>query len=438
MRILIVNYRYYVSGGPERYLFNVKKLLEENGHTVIPFSIRSVRNVASEYEKYFADSLGGQDKAYYYEMNRSPRMAMDVAARLYYSFHVRRRLEKLIVKTNPDIAYILHHYNKLSPSVIDACLKFRLPVVVRLSDFFLLCPQSHFMCNGSICEDCLVKGYHACLLNRCVKESYLGSFLKYSAIVFHRHLLGIYDHVDQFVCPSLFLREKMVQGGFSTEKLTVIKTFVDKANVESELRDEGQYILYIGRLSPEKGVDLLLKAFARSELWKLGIKIHVVGGQFKELEGFVFTDIERTIINHSVEFKGFLNISAVNNSIEGCLFTVQPARWYENLPNAILESYRFMKPVIATNIGSLPEIVIDGKTGLLFRLEDIDDLAEKLRILAKNGDLRKEMRPHIAELLREHTESVHYNQLIRLFGETISRTGTPHRDNNTAMNPPGK
>ena len=417
MKVLIINYRYFISGGPERYLFNVTKLLEENGHQVIPFSIRSDRNKKNEYEKYFVNPIGGQDVHYFHEGKKNIRYAIDTVARLFYSCHVRNKLTELIENEQPDVAYILHHYNKLSPSVISACKSHGVRVVMRLSDFFLLCPQAHFLRNGVICEDCHQRSLLSCVRNKCVKNSRIGSLLKAAALYFHKNILKIYDDVDKFVCTTDFMKSKLIQDGVDVDRVNVIRTFTNNLGEEELDNTEGNYILYFGRFTYEKGVDILINAYYRSRLYDVGIRLMLVGGKLSDIK-----EVDAEILNKIGSFittYDFLPTEKLEPLIKGCLFTVVPSRWYENLPNTILESYRHSKPVISSDIGSLPEVVEHGLTGLLFRNENISDLSENLKILAFDGNKRMQMRKDVIRKSAAYSQDMHYKSLINILRGVI-------------------
>ena len=136
MKILMVNYRYFVSGGPEKYMFNIKKVFEANGHTVVPFSIESNKNVQTEYSKYFVSPIGGKDVVYYNEYKKTPKTIMQMISRSFYSFEVENALSRQIEIEKPDVVYILHHVNKLSPSVINAAKKAKEKFFVKFGGFF--------------------------------------------------------------------------------------------------------------------------------------------------------------------------------------------------------------------------------------------------------------------------------------------------------------
>ena len=415
LRILLINYRYFVSGGPERYMFNVKALLEQAGHEIVPFSIKSRNNINSNYERYFAEPLGRQDEAYFDKARLTPRFIWDVLARLFYSFHVKKRLKILIADTRPDVAYILHHYNKLSPSVIDACKDAGLEVYVRLSDYFLLCPQAHFLRKGTPCEKCLDNGLYEAVVGRCVKGSFFGSLLKAVALFMHRHIFQCYHRVDGFICTTQFMKQKMQKGGWPVKKLFVVPTFMHLAdNKERNYKktvEDRKYILYFGRFTYEKGLDLLVEAYAKTDLPYRNIELMLVGGTRAQLDKLVGSGtISPTVENH-VHLHDFLPSERLAHLIHHALFVVVPSRWYENMPNTVLEAYAHGKAVIAMNIGSMPEIVEEGITGLLFEQESSTDLSNKLEWLANEPYELKELENGV---IRERAKLNPEHHLVRI------------------------
>lgn len=420
MKVIIANIRYFVSGGPETYMFNVKKLLESKGHEVIPFSVKSAKNVQSEYENYFAEPMGGQDVAYFDNLKKTPKSIIDTLTRLFYSLHVKKRLEKIIKDTKPDVVYVLNHYNKLSPSIIDACTNMKIPVIARLSDYFLLCPQAHFLSNGKLCRDCITKGLFSCVKKRCVRNSLTASLLKFIALKFQRDVLKLYEKVDFFVCTNQFMIESMKESGFSKDKLKLINTFVP--NIEdndsgSANKKTEKYILYFGRLAYEKGVDVLIKTYLSSDFHKNNIKLKIVGGLFEKLDYVQWSNQEQEQIKKVIEFSDFLRKDELREKICQSMFCVFPARWYENCPHTILEAYSLGKAVISTNHGSIPYFVKDGETGLVFENENIDDLRKKILQMVnhfESGDI-KSFENNAKKFIARFNKEEHYAQLFELF-----------------------
>src|SRR4030042_3780272 len=257
MKILLINYRFFLSGGPEKYMFAIKELLESHGHKVIPFSVKSKKNINSEYEQYFVEPIGGEDQVYYEDYKMTPKTVLQMLDRQFYSFGVRKRLEKLIQDTKPDVCYLMHHYSKLSPSVIDACKKHKIPVVMRLSDFLLACPNALFFRQGKICEECLQKSFTSAIKHKCVKNSLISSIIKVSSMYFNQ-LLRIYRKVNYIVAPSSFTISKIRQK-LPKNKFVYIPTFINPTEKYNQML--GTYALFVGRTEEEKGIMTLIRAF---------------------------------------------------------------------------------------------------------------------------------------------------------------------------------
>ena len=412
MRILLVNYRYFISGGPEKYMFNIKKMLEENGHEVFPFSVHSNKNVETEYSKYFVEPIGGRDATYFDEVKKTPKSILQMLTRSIYSLEVERAIIKEIKEVRPDLVYIIHFVNKLSPSVIAGSKKMGLPVVLRLSDYFLLCPRFDFLYNKKVCEDCLSKGYISCIKKRCVKESLFASVIRVFAMKFHK-LIHIYNDVDAFITPSKFLKKKLVANGFDQKKIICIPTFtVSGSKVEKP--KVGTYGLYLGRITEEKGVETVIKAYEKIKDHQVKIMGDDTTDEAKRLKNYVKQHEMK-----NVEFIGFKNGVELEEIIKGSRFTLIPSIWYDNLPNTALESFQYSKPVIASNIGSLPELVLDGINGYLFEPGNADALAQKIKLLDDNTMVENMGKASQERLQKLFSPQRHYDDLIKIFDKVL-------------------
>lgn len=408
MRILLVNYRYFISGGPEKYMFNIKKMLEDNGHEVIPFSIHSDKNVETEYSKYFVEPIGDRSATYFEECKKTPKVIMQMLTRSCYSFGVKKAIQKEIKEVRPDLVYIIHFVNKLSPSVISGSKQMGVPVVLRLSDYFLLCPRFDFLCQKEICEDCLTKGYSSCIKKRCVKGSLFASLIRVFSMKLH-NLIKVYDDVDMFVTPSEFLKNKLTENGFEKNKIVCIPTFTS-SKTALDNTEIGEYGLYFGRVSEEKGVETVVKAYEKLPDYQVKIMGDDSTEEAVRLKAYVE---EHNLTN--IEFLGFKSGAELEEIIKGARFTLIPSIWYDNLPNTALESFQYSKPVIASNIGSLPELVQDGYNGYLFNPYSVDELVERIRLF-DNDEIVRVMGANSRKQLEERfAPETHYNNLMKVF-----------------------
>lgn len=414
MRILLVNYRYFISGGPEKYMFNIKKLLEDKGHEVIPFSVLSNKNVDTEYSKYFVEPIGDRNAVYYEDSKKTPKVILQMLSRSIYSPVVKKALQKEIKEVQPDLVYILHFVNKLSPSVVRAAKQMGLPVVVRLSDYFLLCPRFDFLHDKKICEECLTTGYSSCLKKRCVKGSFFASAVRVISMKIHS-LMKIYDDVDAFVTPSAFLKKKLAANGFDSGRIHHIPTFT-AGRAEADEPETGSYGLYFGRITEEKGVDTVVRAYEQLPDHRVLIMGDDTTAEALRLRQYIQ---EHGLTN--IEFTGFRSGAELDETIRKARFTLIPSIWYDNLPNTSLESFRYSKPVIASDIGSLPELITDGYNGYLFPAGDADELAERIRRLDNDGEVDRMGRNSRKKLEEDFSPEAHYEALMKVFNAPDKR-----------------
>lgn len=414
MKILLVNYRYFISGGPEKYMFNIKKMLEDNGHEVIPFSIHSNKNVETEYSKYFVEPIGSRDAVYFNEVKKTPKSIWQMVTRSVYSLEVKKAIQKEIKDVKPDLVYIIHFVNKLSPSVITGAKELGVPVVLRLSDYFLLCPRFDFMYQKRVCEECLTKGYTACIQKSCVQGSKAASLIRVFSMKVH-NLLRVYDKVDAFITPSEFLRGKLIDNGFPAEKIVCIPTFTASKSVIGEPQ-LGSYGLYFGRVTEEKGVETVIQAYEKMSDKQLKIMGDDTTQEGERLKTYVK---QKGLTN--IEFLGFKSGTELEEVIKGARFTLIPSIWYDNLPNTALESFQYSKPVIASNIGSLNELVVDGENGYLFEPGNADDLRTKIKLLDRDEKILDMGAKSRSRLEGRFAPKAHYDALMSVFEKVQGR-----------------
>lgn len=416
MNILVANNRFFVSGGPERYMFTLINLLEKNGHTAIPFSNTYRKNHPSPYAANFLPSPVDVDEVYYRQFRLTPMKKLQLLGRSMYYPEAYRRVSTIIDDHHIDMAYLLAIANYISPSIISAFKAQGIPVVMRLSDFNLLCPAYLFLREERPCEECMDHGLQRAVVHRCLQGSALVSLARVIAMTTHR-LMRIYDQVDAFIAPSRFLMAKMVQGGFPVEKLHHIPSPVKALPATPE--GLGEYILYFGRIAPEKGLETLLLGFERLLCQHPLARLLIVGAPTPEQERLEHILNERRISN--VEFVGFQEGEQLNMLIDGARFSVCPSIWYENSPMTVYESLAHARPVIVSNIGSLPEQVEDGADGLLFEPGNHEQLADKMAALWEDPALASHMgKTGRDRMQRLFSPEAHYRSLLAVFNQILN------------------
>lgn len=412
MKIVLVNYRYFISGGPERYYFNIKEILEKNGHEVIPFSIKSSRNLPNDYEKYFLDIV--DDEVYFAQAKKSVKVILKSFTRMFYSFEAKRKFKQLLSDTKPDLVYVMQMHNKISPSIVDAAKEMHIPVIHRISDFQYMCPNALFYNDRKgVCEDCLKDKRLNCIKYRCVLNSTVYSAIKMAAKWLH-DVMKVTKKINAFVVPSSFTLEKLQEYGIPENKLFHIPTFFNLKE-DNPIVEYKPFILFVGRIEKQKGLMTLIKAFENTD-YNLKIIGFSNDGYEDELKNYLKDK------KHNIEFLGRKSFEEIVPYLKSCLCTTVPSEWYDNFPNVILESFAYKKAVIATNFGSLPELVHDNQTGLTFKYADIQDFKEKIKYMFEHESEAKLMGENgYNQILSSYSPVQHYNQLMKLFNQIVKK-----------------
>ena len=411
MKIALVNYRYFISGGPERYMFNIKEILEQNGHQVIPFSVKHQNNVKSEYEHLFLSPIGSGTEVYFSDYKKTLRDTIKGFSRMTYSFEAKRTFKKFLKEVKPDIIYILYFQSKISCSIVDIAYQMKIPVVQRISDYSMLTP-----CNilyqpreKNICEKCIQNNLWA-IQKKCIYNSSVYSAVKVLALWIQK-LVGTRKKISTFIFPSQFTMNKYIEGGYTPKKLAYIPTPFNHNVLRKDLEVQyNDFALYIGRVDPDKGLDTLINAFINTNH-----KLKIIG--FSSVKGYQ-EKLEAKLKNktHHIEFLGKMEFDQMQEYLSKCLFTIIPSEWYDNLPNTILEAYAFKKCIIATDIGSLSENVIHQETGLLFEYKNSKDLAQKADYLFNNPEKAIEMGEKAVKKIESlYSAKEHYTKLMEIF-----------------------
>lgn len=377
MKIIVANYKYYMQGGAERYLFKFMELARSKGVEVIPFSVHYPKNEPTEYEKWF---VGGTNAGANYDPNNHSVGYLLEGA--YHDFHNKaayKSMKALIKQEKPDLLYVLIP-GQLTADIIRAAKEEGVPVIHRISDFRLICGNYNMLKGEDPCRDCMSGSYLPMIKNRCVKGSLALSTLRAISCDYNRRFHK-YDPVDAVITPPEHTKRILVEAGYFPEnKVYVNPTFVDVSRMEPNFTP-GDYVLCMGRFAKEKGFAYVVEAM--QYLKDLPVKMAITGTE-EGCDPALKARIDQLGIREKILFTGFLKGQALEDLTKGALCVACPAIWYENLPNVVLESYAYGKPVIASNLGSLAEIVEDGKTGLLFTPKDPKDIARCIRTLAED------------------------------------------------------
>ncbi len=383
MRVLVVHNAYQQRGGEDSVVESEVALLRQYGHEVFT------------YERH-NDEVGQASR-------------VQLAAQAFWSSRTVREIEALIAEVKPDVMHVHNTMPLISPSVYWAAQKMGVPVVQTLHNFRLFCPQAMFVRDGRVCEDCLGKVPWRGVLHKCYRDSAVQSAVMAGMLMAHRVMGTFVSKVDRFIALNEFCRSKMIEGGLPSERVSIKPNFVDwQPQPQWDQRAGG---LYVGRLTSEKGVDVLLRALRRLP----ARTVSVIGGGPMEAE--VASALGDAYL-------GFLPLSDIWGHLSRARYIVISSIWYEGFPRTIVEAFASGVPVIASRIGSLAEVVTDGETGLLFNPGDEDELVAKLAwAQAHPQEMLRMGQAARAEYERRYTPERNCAKLIEIYQAAMGQSG---------------
>ncbi len=373
MKILLVNKFHYIKGGSETYYFGLGELLKKYGHEVIYFSMKDDKNRLCKQEKYFVDHVD-------FNAPMNKMQTMKSALKMLYSFEAKKKFEQLIVNEKPDIIHLNIFQSQLTGSIVDVANRYHIPIVYTAHDLKSICPNYQMMNHGEICEKCLRGNYTNCFKTGCMKDSKAKSLLATMEAYIYKWK-KTYQKLDLIITPSSFYKDKMEEANIAKCKIIHMTNFLPVGTEYRCHNLKGDYFLYFGRLSREKGILTLVKAYAKAKVKK---PLYIVGtGPLKE-------HIEQLVVKKGlqerVKLLGFKSGKELRNIVANALCVCLPSEWYENGPYSIMEAQAVGRPVIVSNNGGLPELVEDGVTGYVVNPKNVADLSEKLMLCEKKMD----------------------------------------------------
>jgi glycosyltransferase involved in cell wall biosynthesis len=402
MRVLLVNKFFFLKGGSEASFFNTASILKKNGHIVSFFSMDHPENRQSPYAKHFVSHVD-------YEGPRSLSKTLKASLQILYSREARTKLERLLDEERPDVVHLHNIHHQISPSILFTLKKYDLPVIMTLHDYKMVCPVYTLISKGQICERCKNKNFYHCTVLRCSKNSLAKSLLNTLEMYLHHSLMHVYDSVDTFISPSLFLKTKLEDMGFK-KRIVHLPHFIDSDRFAPSYSWENPSLVYFGRLSKEKGIFTLLQAIK-------GLSVECrIYGDGPEKKNIIQWIADKNLTN--VQLCGHVSQERLKTEIQKAMFVVLPSEWYENSPFSVHESFALGKPVIGSRIGGIPEIVQDEKNGLTFEPGNAEDLRKNILYLLSNSErirgLGENARCHVE---KNYSPEKYYETLIKIYAE---------------------
>lgn len=398
MKLILVHNTYQHPGGEDVVFEQERQMLERAGHKVIVY-----RRSNHEMEQF------------------SKLKRITQTTRLVWARDSRLEFDRLVAHETPELVHVHNTFFMISPAVYGVCQERDIPVVQTLHNFRLLCPAATFFRDGEVCEECTDHSLWRGIYHGCYRDSRPTTAAVALMLTWHR-LAGTWSElVDCYIALSDFSRNKFVAAGFPAEKVFVKPNFVDSD--PGERSQAGDYALSIGRLSPEKGISVLLQAW---EQLPHPYPLQVVGDG-PERERLEAEARQRGLT--SAIFRGRLSREQTIAAIKGACFLVQPSECFENFPMSIAESFACGTPVLCSRLGGMEEIVSDHRTGLLFTAGDPGDLAQKVvwsfnhptELAAMGREARRQYE-------NQYTSANNYSLLMEIYQKTLTGRSklTPH------------
>lgn len=396
MKILLVNKFLYPKGGAETYVFKLGKILEAHGHEVQYFGMQDERNIVGNKINAYPKSL---------DLKKNSIKNLFSTFKIISSSEARKKIRKVLYDFEPDVVHFNNIHFYLTPSIIDETGRYRkktkkdLKIIYTAHDYQLICP-SHglFDVNITPCEKCIHGKYWSCFKTKCVKNSRIKSLIGVME-AYHWKKRKAYSYIDTIICPSEFLKRKHdIQERYRNKTVT-IHNFIDKVE-EKQVEKEG-YVLQLGHLSKEKGVYTVLEVCKKMPNVK-----------------FVFAGYGEAVdaINkvQNAEYVGFKKGEELELLIRKAALTLCPSQCYENCPFSVIESQMYLTPVVGSNVGGIPELIEQGRTGEIFESGNPDDLEKKIRYILETPSVLQEYTNNCKSVAIETPES-YYQKLITLY-----------------------
>jgi len=358
MKILMVNKFLYPRGGSESYMLYLGEQLCKLGHEVEYFGMFDEKNKVGNSASQYTSNMNFHSKGY--ERFLYP-------FRIIYSLEAARKIRKVIECFKPDIVHMNNINFQLTPSIIYAVKKKGIPLVQTVHDYQMICPN-HLLYNfgkNEPCEKCVGGNYFHCVRNKCIHGSAAKSIIG-CIEAFLYSVLNTYKKVDLFICPSNFLANKLTSAKkYYIGKTKTIHNFIDKDKFSKRSFQTGDYIVYVGRLSKEKGIENIAAAAKLLPDYKF-----VIAGNGPD------ESLLRNIPN--IQLVGFLTGDKLTDLMGKAKALLLPSVCYENCPLSILEAHSMGVPVITMASGGMAELVKDGLTGTLVKKATPEAISEAI------------------------------------------------------------
>jgi glycosyltransferase involved in cell wall biosynthesis len=407
MKILLINKFLYPKGGDAISTLTTGRILIDHGQEISYWGMDHPDNPDYPFREYFVANVN-------YEAAGGLSVKGRAVMNILYSFEARKKISAVLERVKPDVVHLHNFAHQISPSILYEFNKNNIPVVMTMHDYKLVCASYSMLVDGKPCEKCMWGKYYHCGLNKCTKGSLFKSMVNVAEMYLHHKLLHVYDKIDLYISPSRFLKDKVEEMGLNGE-VAYLPNCVDVDGFEPGYDWQEKSIVYVGRISHEKGFETLIDAVK-----DIGeIKLKIIGDG--PLKGFLEDKIRKEGIGN-VAFLGYRTGKTLHDEIRRSMFLVIPSEWYENNPMTVIEAFALGKPAVGARIGGIPELVRDWETGLTYTSGDVEDLHEKITLMLENKDRISQMGKNARILVeKELNAEVHYRNLMKIYQKAAGK-----------------
>jgi len=386
MKILQIHNAYKIFGGEDAVVENEKNLLSNSGHLVHQL----IRKNEEEIKELIDSFL--------------------VVKNLVNSEKSKKIVFETLKKFTPDIVHIHNLFPLWSTSILNEFIKNKIPTIMTLHNYRMFCAKGTFYKNGRLCELCHKKSTIHAVINSCYKKSLFKTIPVANSISVNNKKNN-WLKIDKFIALTDFQKKKFVELGLPKEKIIVKPHFVNSGQNNENYNYEKSYALYIGRLSEEKGLLTLIKAWK-----KINFKLKIFG------DGPLKHKLKKEIGNNkNIKLNNFISKLEVEKEMQKAFFLIFPSEWDETFGMTIIEAFKNKLPVLSSNIGSQGSIVKNNINGFLFKAGDAEDLTKKANKMINNSLLIKNLREKaFEEYSMFYSEKKNIDLLINAYKETIN------------------
>ena len=385
MKILLIHNTYQHKGGEDSVLKNEYQLLKENNS--VEKLLFNNDNIKSSFDK------------------------LKIGFTSIFNNSSAKIVEKKIKEFSPDIIHVHNFFPIASPSIFYVANRLNIPIVMTIHNYRLICPNALLFKNNEICEKCIKKSFAIDgVLNGCYRESKVQTFALALMSYIHKKRKTWSTKIDKYIALTNFAKNKILDSSLNLDenKIVIKPNFVEDNGFDY---DKEEYFLFVGRLSIEKGIKLLLKSFEENHK-----KLIIIGSG--PLEAVVKESAQK---NSNIEYVGYQNKEFIIHKLKKAKALIFTSIWYEGMPMTILESFSVGTPIIAPNIGGPNEIVKNHINGLIYESNNLNSLSSKIEILASENKLHKQLCVGARKSYEEgYTVAKNYKLLMDIYKGVIN------------------